>query len=157
MSYAESTSVSVDKSRAELEKLLAKSGATQRMIGSDDDAGFAFVVFRLADRHVRLRVPLPKLDAFKLRTVRRCRVDATPEQQRQAHEQACRARWRAVVLLLKAKLEAIELGLSTVEREFLADVFLPDGRTVHEFLEEPLRDAYLGGTMPPLLGMGERQ
>lgn len=153
MSYADGTTVAVERSKAELDRLLSKHGATQRMIGSDDDAGFAFVVFRLAERHVRLRVPLPRIDDVEAPR-RRLRV-SPGEARAKAHEQLCRERWRAVVLLVKAKLELVALGLSTVEREFLADIFLPDGRTVHEFLREPLRQAYLGGTMPPLLGMGD--
>ncbi len=69
-----------------------------------------------------------------------------------AHDQACRERWRQLVLLVKAKLEAIALGLSTVEREFLADVYLPDGRTVHQALQDGLVEMYKSGTLPPMLG-----
>lgn len=153
MSYAKGTSVAVDKTRTELERLLSKHGATQRMLGSDDDTGFAFVVFRLSDRHVRLRIPLPRRDE------KRFRVDGrgytrSAEKVYSAWEQACRERWRTLLLLVKAKLEAIQLGLSTVEREFLADVYLPDGRTVHEALVEDLQSAYTNGTMPKLLGPG---
>jgi hypothetical protein len=57
-----------------------------------------------------------------------------------------------LVLVVKAKLEAIELGISTVEREFLADVYLPSGQTVHAYLCASLREAYSSGKMPPLLG-----
>ena len=57
-------------------------------------------------------------------------------------------------MLVKAKLEYVALGLSTVEREFLADVFLPNGRTVHEELAAGIQQAYLdGASMPKLLGM----
>ena len=47
---------------------------------------------------------------------------------------------------------SIALGLSTVEREFLADVYLPDGRTVHQALQDGLSEMYKSGTLPPLLG-----
>jgi len=157
MSYAEDTSVPVERSKAELDKMLAKAGATDRMIGSLDSRAEAFVAFTLADRQIRMLVPLPKTDEKRFMfapnsTWRR----RTKDQQQKAYEQATRARWRAVVLLLKAKLEAIALGLSTPEREFLADLRLPNGATVHELVAREIDIAYAVGTTPALmLGPGE--
>lgn len=158
MSYAEGTSVPVEKSRVELETMLAKAGAKQAGVMSDYEGGRATVVFRLADRQVRLVVPLPKLEDFAKRKGRYSyMVAATKEQQTKAYEQACRTRWRQMVLLVKAKLEAIAMGLSTVEREFLADIYLADGRTVHQALVGDLERMYRDGTMPPLLGPGSSE
>lgn len=165
MSYAEGTSVSVERSKAEIDALLAKHGAAQRLMGADDERGEAYVLFTIAGRQVRLHIPLPKLGDFAIPERPRDWAKRTAGLQRQweetqrerrakAYEQACRERWRAMLLLIKAKLEAIALGISTAEREFLADIALPDGRTVHSFLEEGLRQAYAGGTTPPLLGPG---
>ena len=75
----------------------------------------------------------------------------TEQQAYAAWEQACRSRWRALYLIIKAKLEAIEAGISTVEREFFYDVVLPDGRTAGEFLAPQIEAAYETGEMPPLL------
>lgn len=64
---------------------------------------------------------------------------------RQAHAaeslaQVKRQRWRALLLVVKAKLEAIEAGISTLEHEFLANVVLPGGSTIGAELV-PLMDA----------------
>lgn len=151
MTYAADTSVSVEKTRAELDRLLSKAGASQRMMGSDDEAGAAFVVFSLQGRQVRLRVPLPKQsDPRFLRDGRGTRRPASKVIE--AWEQACRSRWRQLLLLVKAKLEAIALGLSTVEREFLADIYLSDGRTVHQALVDDLDQMYRDGSVPKMLG-----
>jgi hypothetical protein len=40
-------------------------------------------------------------------------------------DQAYRERWRWLVLLTKAKLEIVRVGVSTCEREFFADLLLP--------------------------------
>ena len=166
MSYAEDTKVSVEKSRAELDTMLQRAGAHQRIMGNDDVNGTAFVGFAIgtgADmRQVRLTVPLPKFDTYALRPARAGARDQRPtrltaEQQTTAYEQATRSRWRAVVLLVKAKLEAVELGVSTIEREFLADIYLPSGETVAQHLGPKLAAAYLSGSMPPMLGMGSAQ
>jgi hypothetical protein len=61
-----------------------------------------------------------------------------------------------MVLLVKAKLELVALGMSSVEREFLADLMLPDGRRVHQAIESDIVASYLTGKLPPLLGMGEQ-
>ena len=53
----------------------------------------------------------------------------------------------------KAKLEAVESGISTVEREFFYDVVLPDGKTIGEWMAPQLETAYQTGTMPPMLPM----
>jgi len=155
MTFAENTSVSVEKSRSELETMLMRAGATQRAVLSDDEKGTATVVFKIDGRHVRLTIPLPKLAPFMTESeIGKRRPWGTPEARRGRWEQACRARWRAMVLLVKAKLEAIEIGLSTFEREFLPDIFLADGRTVHEALVEDLERHYLDGSTPLRLGPG---
>lgn len=134
--YAEGTPIPVERTRAELKKLLMQAGAARRSFESDDEHGVCRVVFRLGGFIVRLMVPMPKLDDFAEKR-RRGRYGvvtsrATPEEQRRAHEQACRERWRSLLLLVRAKLEAIRLGISSVEREFLPDLLLHTGHTVEE-------------------------
>jgi hypothetical protein len=158
MTYARETSVSVAKSRVELDELLRKAGAAQRGFADDDRTGKAAVWFTLADRQYRLEVPLPKLsDPAVTHTLRRGRRELrTADQARAAHEQLCRSRWRAVLLLVKAKLEAIELGLSTPEREFLADLMLPNGERVGAAISPVIAESYRTGGVPLLLGPGPK-
>jgi len=49
-------------------------------------------------------------------------------------EQEWKRRWRAHVLLIKAKLEFIEGGDTTLEQEFLPYALMKDGRTVGELI-----------------------
>jgi len=65
-------------------------------------------------------------------------------------EQASRERWRQIVLLLKAKLELVRLGVSTVEKEFMADMVLPNGETVNVALGREIAAALALGAMPTL-------
>lgn len=159
MTYAKDTSVSVEKTRSELDRLLAARGATQRAFGTDDVAGVAYAGFTMGGRQVRIRVPIESLEAIERRSAKPSGFWRRTEQSRldwvrKEFNQRQRSRWRALLLLVKAKLEAIELGISTVEREFLADISLPDGRSVHQALAEDLERSYLTGSMPPLLGSG---
>lgn len=168
MSFAEGTSVSVEKSKLELERLLVKHGAKQYGTAHDDANGFALVHFKMSERLIRLQIPVPPLTDYpdptkqsyynKKKTPRnwdRLGVDSRKQWVNSQWEQACRTRWRCMLLIVKAKLEHIALGLSSVESEFLADIALPDGRSVAELLKPQIAQAYLSGRMPPLLGAGD--
>ena len=73
--------------------------------------------------------------------------------QARLYEQAVRQRWRALALVIKAKLEAVEAGISEFEDEFLAHVMLPGGQTVGEWMRPQVAEAYLTRQMPPMLPM----
>jgi hypothetical protein len=62
---------------------------------------------------------------------------------------ATRQRWRALVLVLKAKLEAVASGISTVESEFLAGIVLPNGMTLGQAVLPRLSDAVSSGRLLP--------
>ena len=69
-------------------------------------------------------------------------------------EQEERRAWRLVLLLIKAKLEAVREGATTIEREFFADMLLPNGQTVHQAAAPELAIAYEKGAMPDRLLLG---
>jgi hypothetical protein len=130
--FAEGTSVDVTKSRMEVEQLLAKHGAAQVLIGSDAALRQGFVAFTLLGRQYRLLVP-------------------AREAKRGKEQQVDRERWRALVLILKAKLEVVASGMVTMEQEFLAYMVLPNGSTVGAEIAPRLAEAYDTGKMPNLL------
>ena len=154
MAYAEKTSISVARTKAEIEDLVQKYGADQFVSGYRENIGV--IGFSLADRQIRFLLPLPQKEDFLFTPGRGQR--RTEAAAHTAWEQACMSRWRALDLIIKAKLEAVEAGISTIEREFLADIVLPDGSTTGEWMIPQIKDAYLTGHMPPLLpGIEEKQ
>lgn len=62
-----------------------------------------------------------------------------------------REAWRRLLLITKGKLELVADSESSIEREFLADILLPDGSTVHQQLGPRLAESYSTGEMPRLL------
>lgn len=154
--YAERTDVPVDRSRAELERLLVAHGATGFAFGWDSGESRQQVMFRMADRMIRLTVQVPDSTdptVSKTPTGRR-RTAAQVAEQLQAE---VRRRWRSLLLVTKARLVAVEDGVQTLEEAFLADVVLPDGATVGEWLHPQLDTAYATAEMPALLpGVGRR-
>ncbi len=152
--YATGTEVSVEKSKSEIEKVLIRYGANSFGYGWDEESSAAAIHFRIANRVVRMVLPLPRQADHERSPAGRQR---TPEAARAAWEQACRSSWRALLLIVKAKLEAVESGISTLEREFLADLVLPNNRTVGQFLQPQIEEVYRTGQMPPQLpGLPDR-
>lgn len=147
--YAEKTTVSSDQSRVEVERILKRYGATGFMYGWE--ANRAIVAFRAHNRMVRFEVSIPDPESRQFtHTPGRNRV-RTKDQQAAAYEQAVRQRWRALALVIKAKLEAIESGITDFESEFLAHILLPDGTTVGGWAKPQLEAAYERNQMPPML------
>ena len=109
--YAENTSVTADKSRAEIERTLQRYGADAFVYGWDTEMDAAMVQFRAADRVIRFLIPMPdRFDPeFTKTPTGRERAEA---QAHSAWEQAGRQRWRALALVIKAKLEAVEAGIT---------------------------------------------
>ena len=148
MSYAEKTTVSTDRSRAEIERTLQKYGADQFMYGWDQDK--ALVGFRMAGRQIRFLLPMPdKRDRkFTHTPTGKVRKESSAYSE---WEQACRQKWRALSLVIKAKLEAVEAGIAIFDDEFMANIILPNGSTVSDFMLPQIEDAYESGQMPKLL------
>ena len=145
--YAETTTVSVQTTRAEIETLLNKYGATAFMSGSN--ATESMIAFECNNRRVVFRLPMPNPEEFS-RTPAKGLL-RSPEETNKAWEQACRSRWRALYICIKAKLEAVAINITTFENEFLAHIVMPDGQTVGAHVVPRIAEAYENNTMTPLL------
>lgn len=147
--YASETSVSVEKSRAELESILSRYGADS--FGYVSEAQRAMIGFRVKGRTVRFIVPLPDRQEKRFWFTPHRRNQRSQQEAYKEWEQACRQRWRALVLCVKAKLEAVNAGITTFESEFLAHFVLKDGRTYGDAVIPQLDNALANGRMPLLL------
>lgn len=145
--YAESTTVPSDRSRAEIEKTLARYGATTFQYGWQQDR--AAIGFVMSGRQIRFVLPLPDRESadFTRTPTGKSRTSTAAEA---AYEQAVRQRWRALSLMVKAKLEAVASGIVTFEEEFLPHTVLPSGRTVAQEIMPAVESAYATGAVTPL-------
>lgn len=153
MAYAEKTSVSVSRTKADIEDLIQRYGADQFVSGYKGN--IAVIGFSMAGRQIKFILPLPDKAAREYWYTPGRGQKRTEEAANTAWEQACRSRWRALYLIVKAKLEAVEAGISTVEREFFYDIVLPDGRTAGEWMAPQIETAYQTGQMPAMSSMLE--
>lgn len=154
MRYAAQTKTSVYDSRQEIESTLSRYGAAKFAYFSEDTR--ACVAFELSGKRIRFLVPLPDKQSEEFQTKKHYNDfrDLTPEESAKAWEQACRQRWRALALIIKAKLEYVESGIVTIEEEFMSNIVLPNGKTVAETLVPQLDQLYRTGRIPLLLPEG---
>jgi hypothetical protein len=130
MSYAEHTKVPVEQSKAEIERTLTRYGADR--FAYFTEAGKAVIVFEAHERRLRFDLPLPAGTSDKEQKMRR-------------------QKWRALLLCIKAKLEAVASKIETFEEAFLAHVVMPDGATVYQHTQARISSVYEGGEVRPLL------
>lgn len=134
MPYAAKTQVPVEQSQKEIRVLLERNKAKDiKFFQEDHRALFQFQILKWT---VRVTIPLPVSDSGQ------------PER---AIQQQRRQRWRAMLLVIKAKLEAISSGVVTFEEEFLPYFVTSNGKTVHETVLPALTQNYDPDKIPKLL------
>jgi hypothetical protein len=146
--FAEGTKVAIETTRMELEKVLRAYGADALVMGWEGDR--SVIAFRLRGRQVRYTVDRPSATESVVSS-----YPSGKPRPRHLYAEAIaaehRRRWRALLLIVKAKLELVATGDSEFEDEFLTHVMLPDGTTVGEWIAPQLDQTYESGQMPALM------
>lgn len=133
--YAEGTTVTVQSSRGEITGILAKHGV-QRMAWGTAPEGDT-LQFELDGQRYQFKIVKPTAkDLWQIwkdegRSERALKYLPNDQQV----EAEWRRRWRAHVLLIKAKLEFASGGDTTVGREFMPYLLVAGGGTLSDWLE----------------------
>ena len=130
--FAEGTTVSVEASRGEISGLLTKHGVIRQAWAQEPERDT--LQFELQGHVYRFVMERPTTEGLHAQWIADGKPPTTTkylpnDNQVQAE---WRRRWRANVLLLKAKLEFAEGDASTVIRELMPYAVLVDGRTLEE-------------------------
>lgn len=146
--YAVTTTVPADKSRADIEKIVRKYGADMYGYATTEDK--ALITFRMRDRHLRFELSFPSEDDRSVTHTEQGKT-RTATQANNARDQLVRQRWRALLILIQGKLEAVEVGIEVFDAAFMPNIVLPDNSLVGDFMVPQIEAAYSEGAMPPLL------
>jgi hypothetical protein len=141
MRYAGDTTVSAQKTRNEIERTLNRFGATRFTYGSLERG--AAIGFHFKDKRIKLTLPLPDRSDWQFWYTPARHSQRSQEQAYREWEQACRQRWRALLLAIKARLECVETGIETFEMAFMPYLVLPDDKTVAEHVLPALENNQL--------------
>ena len=109
--------------------------------------GKAFIQFGMMERTIRFVLELPLRSEHAKSDTGRPRTETAAQA---AWEQACRQKWRALALVIKAKLESAQGGIESFETAFMAQTVMPNGSTVAEQILPLIADAYATKKMPPV-------
>ena len=154
MTFAKGTKVAIETTDQQIKTMLRKAGATAYATFEDDNS--AKIAFRLNDLNIRMTLAMPDRESEQFTRVRVNQHGGMAERSESAAErlweQACRERWRALHLCVKAKLEAIAAGVETFEDAFLAHVQTDTGETIGERLRPDLKGIVAGNAPLRLSG-----
>jgi len=146
--YASQTGVPIEGSQEQIKRTLRRYGAER--FGIFEETECAAVMFEVGGITVRIDVPLPGRKEFALTETGRDRCESSIAK---ARDQAIKQRWRALLLAIKAKLEAVECGISTIEKEFLPFMVMPDGRIMADHLLPHVHQLVSDGKIPKMLAL----
>ncbi len=132
MKFAAKTTVAPEKTRLEIEKTLKRYGADA--FGYATEGIQSLIQFKIQKWQIKFILKLPSRSQFRNQS---------------QYEQIERQRWRALLLVVKAKLECVDAGITTIEQEFLPFIVCSDGTTVGDRLLPQLEQVALYGK--PLL------
>jgi hypothetical protein len=144
--YAAKTDVPVSRSFDEIKRTLTRFGADG--FGYVEMGNVVGITFQIKSLRVQMKMTLPDREQFARNSYGNRRTASAIDKD---HEQACRQKWRTVANGIKAKLALVDDGISTVEREFLADLVLPNGETVGERVIPELHESIRANELPPLM------
>jgi hypothetical protein len=103
----------------------------------------------MSARQIRFSIPLPTADDMPKGDGRNTAI--SPTRRTEMAEQARRQKGRALMLVIKAKLESIESKVETLEQAFLANVVLADSLTVYERTQQLIAFEYETGRVQPMV------
>jgi hypothetical protein len=129
--YAAETEVPAARSKQAIETLLIQHGASEFVTGWT--ATHDRLQFHLHNQVIRFTLPRPDPADRAITHDRRGYVRPPAAKQRLI-EQLDRQRWRALYLVIRAKIEAVDAGIAIFEQEFLAFIVGPEDLTVGDIL-----------------------
>jgi hypothetical protein len=138
--FAEGTDVSVERSRGEITGILTSHGVLRQAWASEPEGDT--LQFELQNYTYRFKITRPTLAEVKAQHEADGHRWSLVYDQQAKVDAEWRRRWRANVLLLKAKLEFADGEASTVLRELMPYALLKGGMTLEE--------SVLGGSLPLL-------
>jgi len=155
--YAAGTTVSISKSREEIEETLRRFGAAKQVWARDDEQGLVTAAFNRGDRTYRISFRLPPLSRFESYRRKGSYYDTQRSESaaKTAQEQENRRLFRSFGNYLKAMLAAIDDGIIQADEALLPYMMLASGHTVAEEMEANIERVLAGAPPLPMLGGGQ--
>ena len=126
------TSVSAQKTVAEIQEILVKHGAKQILMNYSDDGVVESLSFIVATPYGNMPIRLPVNAKPILKVLERQRVP----RHLQTNEQAVKVAWRIVKDWVRAQMAILETEMVRMEQIFLPYMVTDDKKTLYETMVE---------------------
>lgn len=138
MKYASGTTITPQRTMEDISRLLKKEGVRSILwIDGEEKIGCEFVMH---ERRLRFVCVLPTRYTTGLDKSAR-RMGAV--QAEQAHQRLIREHWRGLLLVIKAKIESVTIGIETIEEAFMPQLVMADNRTMAEIVLPQIQSGQL--------------
>ena len=144
--YASNTTVPIERSKAEIERNLARFGASE--FGYWAGAAAATVGFVYRGVRIEMGLPFPDIKEFQCTPTGRERTDNQADAER---DKEIRRRWRSLAAVIKALLVGVDDGVLTFEDAFMPWIVWGNGLTTRQLILPELQKAISAGRMPKTL------
>lgn len=151
--YANNTQVSVEKSQAELKRILTRYGADGFMLAERGTQ--AVVQFAIQKRVIKFALNMPDRDDDLFRLTAYRQTVRSEEAAYKAWEQACRQKWRALCLFVRATLEAVDEGVVDFDEAMMPFTMINGRETFSERYGGDVRKWIEAGSAPTHLALPE--
>lgn len=152
MAYASGTTVAAAKTQGEIMGLLGKRGVTKIATFSDDEKRVYSIAFEHDGVPYRCSLPLPDPSEPRFNQYKQGSsiFERTESAKAKLYEEEVNRKWRAFGMVIKAKIVAVEEGISTMQAEFIGNAILGNGLTVAETHAPELAQLAALGRLPAL-------
>lgn len=142
MSYAKGASVNVARSLDEIGSLLRRHECFE--FGQFSTRENSTIMFRQDEISYKITITIPDPDDKAFTLTPSGRFARTKEAADREYQGEVRRRFRSLVLVVKAKLIAVDEGIVEFQDEFLAYAIMADGQTVGQFVRPALKETARG-------------
>lgn len=123
--------------KEKIELVLLQNGCTEFMYGWKDE--HAQVQFHINGKRYRIALKMPnKKDFYRTPTGKTRAYDVAIKEWQLAQTDI----WRALLSIVETNFNFVRMGASTIEKQFLAFIVLPDGQLAGDYAETMINDAY---------------
>lgn len=123
-----STSITAEKTAAEIQKKLAQAGAQAVLSEYDNDGVMCAMSFRINNLYFRLPINING-------TYKAMEKDKNVPKRFKTYEQASRVSWRIIKDWIEAQVAIVEAGQAEIEQVFLPYAQNQSGNTLYEVIK----------------------
>jgi hypothetical protein len=122
------TTVSAQRTVAEIQEILAKHGAREILVNYSDDGVVESLAFIVLTPYGKMPIRLPVNPQAILKVLEKQRVPRSL----QTHEQAVKIAWRILRDWIRAQMAILETEMVRMEQIFLPYMIAKDNKTLYE-------------------------